>query len=81
MLTAYRLGYTTIGRTAPHPSEPHANETTGVQRMVKGDPLSYARPALARDLELEWQILARVSPSIAHELETQVDEYLGTPSK
>lgn len=81
VLTAYRLTYTTIGRTAPHPASYRTNEATGVQRMVKGDPLSNARPALARDLELEWQILSRVSPSIARELETQVDEYLGTGAK
>ncbi|PTL77458.1 hypothetical protein [Vitiosangium sp. GDMCC 1.1324] len=76
VLTAYRLSYTTIGRTSPHPSSPKANETTGVQAMIKGDPLSYARPVLVRDLELEWEILSRVSPSVAHELESQVDQYL-----
>ncbi|MCY1078566.1 hypothetical protein [Archangium lansingense] len=81
VLNAYRLTYTTIGRTAPHPATFGANDTSGVQKMVKGDPLSNARPVLIRDRELEWQILSRVAPSIAHELESQVDEYLGTESK
>jgi hypothetical protein len=81
VLNAYRLSYTTIGRTAPHPSSPVTNERTGVQPMVKGDPLSYARPVLFRDLELEWQILSRVAPSVARELESQVDQYLATGSK
>jgi hypothetical protein len=83
MLNAYRATYTTIGRTAPHPAEPQKNndESSGVQRMVKGDPLSYASPVIVRDLELEWEILSRVAPSVAHELESQVDEYLATGSK
>lgn len=81
MVNAYRLTYTTIGRTAPHPASFRTNEQTGQQRMVKGDPLSNARPALTRDLELEWEILSRLSPSVAHELENQVDQYLGTESK
>lgn len=81
VLNVYRLTYTTIGRTAPHPSSPRVNETTGVQMMVKGDPLSNARPALVRDLNLEWQILSRVAPSAARELESQVDQYLATNSK
>jgi hypothetical protein len=80
VLNAYRMTYTTIGRTADHPASYQKNEATGYQRMVKGDPLSNARPVLARDLELEWQILSRVSPSVAHELESQVDDYLGTGS-
>ncbi len=49
--------------------------------MVKGDPLSNARPVLVRDLELEWQILSRVSPSVARELEAQADQYLANESK
>jgi hypothetical protein len=57
------------------------NEKTGVQRMVKGDPHSSARPVLVRDLELEWRILSRVSPAVARELESQVDQYLATGSK
>lgn len=80
-LNAYRMTYTTIGRTAPHPASFRTNEQTGVQKMVKGDPLSYARPVLARDLELEWRILSRVSPSTARELEVQVDEYLAPESQ
>ncbi|MFL5353827.1 hypothetical protein [Archangium sp.] len=81
-LTAYRATYTTIGRTAPHPAETQKNdETPGVQRMVKGDPLSYVHPEIVRDLDLEWQILSRVSPSVAHALESQVDQYLATKSK
>ncbi|ATB33045.1 hypothetical protein [Melittangium boletus] len=78
-LKAYRISYTTIGRTAPHPVS-SKNETTGTQRMTKGDPLSYAEPVLVRDLELEWRILSRVAPSVAHELESQVDQYLATGS-
>ena len=81
VVNAYCLTYTTIGRTAPHPSSFRSDEKTGVQQMVKGDPLSNARPVLARDLDLEWQILSRLSPATARELETQVDEYLGTESK
>jgi hypothetical protein len=81
VVNAYRLTYTTIGRTAPHPSSPRTDEKTGIQQNVKGDPLSNARPVLTRDLELEWQILSRVSPSTAHELETQVEEYIATESK
>ena len=82
VLNAYRLSYTTIGRTAPHPISVK-NDPGGAreQRMVKGDPLSNARPVLARDLELEWRILSRVSPAVAHELESQVDQYLGARSK
>jgi hypothetical protein len=81
VLNAYRATYTTIGRTAPHPTSPRTDEKTGIQMNVKGDPLSYARPVLIRDLELEWEILSRVSPAVARELETQVDEYLATESK
>lgn len=80
VLNAYRMSYTTIGRTAPHPSSVK-NEATGAQRMVQGDPMSAAPPALVRDLEMEWRILSRVAPSIARELESQVDEYLATGSK
>ncbi|MFY0526845.1 hypothetical protein ACN28I_28150 [Archangium gephyra] len=76
ILNVYRITYTTVGRTAPHPAAFQSKDASGVQKMIKGDPLSYARPVLVRDLELEWQILSRVSPSIARELETQVDEYL-----
>ncbi|HEX8440246.1 hypothetical protein [Archangium sp.] len=76
VLNAYRISYTTIGRTAPHPASFRTNETTGVQKMIQGDPLSYVRPTLVRDLELEWQILSRVAPSVARELESQVDQYL-----
>ena len=76
VLNAYRITYTTIGRTAAHPASFHTDEKTGVQRMVKGDPLSYVRPVLVRDLELEWQLLSRVAPSVARELESQVDQYL-----
>lgn len=79
-LNAYRISYTTIGRTAPHPISAK-NETTGEQRMTQGDPLSYVEPVLVRDLELEWEILSRVSPAIAHELESQVDQYLASASK
>jgi hypothetical protein len=81
-LTAYRASYTTIGRTAPHPSETQKNDgMPHVQRMVAGDPLSYVHPEIVRDLDLEWQILSRVSPSVAHALESQVDQYLATGSK
>ena len=80
VLKAYRISYTTIGRTAPHPIS-SKNETTGEQKMTKGDPLSYAEPVLVRDLELEWQIFSRVAPSVARELESQVDQYLVTESK
>ncbi|WP_375766914.1 hypothetical protein NR798_35245 [Archangium gephyra] len=80
VLNAYRMSYTTIGRTAPHPIT-RPNETTGAQRMVKGDPLSYARPVLVRDLELEWQLLSRLAPSVTHELESQADQYLTPESK
>jgi hypothetical protein len=81
VLNAYRLTHTTIGRTMAHPSSPRADEKTGVQQNIKGDPLSNARPVLVRDLELEWQILSRVSPATAHELESQVDRYIATESK
>ncbi|QRO02138.1 hypothetical protein JRI60_25560 [Archangium violaceum] len=81
VVNAYRFSYTTVGRTAPHPSSPEKDESGGYKRMVKGDPLSYAPPVLTRDLELEWQILSRVSPSVARELESQVDQYLATGSK
>lgn len=82
VLTAYRVSYTTIGRTAPHPAESKKDdETTSAQRMVEGDPLSYARPVLVRDLDLEWRILSRVSPSVAQALESQVDQYIATASK
>jgi hypothetical protein len=81
VLNAYRATYTTIGRTAAHPISPRTDEKTGIQMNVKGDPLSYARPVIVRDLELEWEILSRVSPAVARELETQVDEYLATESK
>ncbi|OJH36273.1 hypothetical protein BON30_34530 [Cystobacter ferrugineus] len=78
VLNAYRLSYITIGRTAPHPVTPKTE--TGMQRMAKGDPLSHAPPELVRDLELEWQILSRVAPSVAREVESQVDQYLATGS-
>lgn len=81
VLTAYRLSHTTIGRTAPHPASSHKDEVTGMQLMFQGDPLSYARPVLVRDLGLEWQILSRVSPAVAHELESQADRYLATASR
>jgi hypothetical protein len=81
VLNAYRISYTTIGRTAPHPASFWKDEKTGAQPMIKGDPLSNARPVLVRDLELEWQILSRVAPSVARELESQVDQYLATESK
>lgn len=81
VLNAYRLTYTTIGRTAPHPSSTQVDEKTGTQPMVQGDPLSYARPVLVRDLELEWQILSRVAPAVARELESQVNQYLATAPK
>lgn len=81
-LTAYRASYTTIGRTAPHPAESAKNdESTAPQRMVAGDPLSYVRPVIVRDLDVEWRILSRVSPAVAHTLETQVDQYLASGSK
>lgn len=76
VLNAYRLTYTTVGRTEPHPVSFRTNEKTGVQMMTKGDAFSNARPVLLRDLELEWQILSRVAPAVAHELESQVDQYL-----
>jgi hypothetical protein len=81
VLNAYRLSYITIGRTAPHPTAPSNSDGTGAQRMAKGDPLSYAPPELDRDLELEWQILSRLSPAVARELESQVDQYLTTGSR
>jgi hypothetical protein len=81
VLNAYRASYTTIGRTAPHPASTQTDGKTGFQLMHEGDPLSYARPVVVRDLELEWQILSRVAPSVARELESQVDEYLATQPK
>jgi hypothetical protein len=82
VLTAYHVTYTTIGRTAPHPAEPQKNdESQSPQRMVAGDPLSYVHPEIVRDLDLEWQILSRVSPAVAHALESQVDQYLATRTK
>jgi hypothetical protein len=81
VLNAYRLTHTTIGRTAPHPTSFMTDEKTGVQPMVKGDPLTHARPVLVRDLELEWQLLSRVAPSVTRELEAQADQYLATGSK
>ncbi|WP_224367000.1 hypothetical protein [Hyalangium versicolor] len=81
VLNAYRLTYTTIGRTRPHPASPVKDDRTGEQKMFKGDPLSYARPVLMRDLALEWQILSRVSPSVAHNLESQTDAYLAARPK
>ncbi|AKJ00592.1 hypothetical protein ATI61_1041 [Archangium gephyra] len=81
VLNAYRASYTTIGRTAPHPGSTQTDAKTGYQMTYDGDPLSYARPQVVRDLELEWQILSKVAPSIASELETQVDEYLATKPK
>ncbi|WP_257454187.1 hypothetical protein [Archangium lipolyticum] len=82
VLNAYRFSYTTIGRTEPHPITPEKDESTGsYKRMAKGDPLSHASPVLVRDLELEWQILSRVSPSVARELESQVDEYLASSGR
>jgi hypothetical protein len=81
VLAAYRMTYTTIGRTEPHPASYMTNDKTGMQRMVRGDPLSYARPVLERDLALEWRVLSRVSPSVAHELEAQADAYLGSGAR
>lgn len=81
VLNAYRAVYTTIGRTAPHPASTQTDSKTGYQPMYDGDPLSYVRPEVVRDLELEWQLLSRVSPSTARELEDQVDEYLAPPPK
>ena len=81
VLTAYRVTYTTIGRTEPHPASTHVNEQTGEQRMIRGDPMSAVRPVVERDLSLEWRILARVSPATAQALETQVDAYLASGAK
>lgn len=82
VLTAYHVTYATIGRTAPHPAEAAKNdESTAPQRMVEGDPLSYVHPEVNRDLDLEWRILSRVSPSVAQALESQVDQYLAPGSK
>ncbi|HEX5751816.1 MAG TPA: hypothetical protein VFZ09_36690 [Archangium sp.] len=81
VVNAFRASYTTIGRTAPHPGSTQTDAKTGYQMTYDGDPMSYVRPEIVRDLELEWQILSRVSPSAARELETQVDEYLAEQSK
>ncbi len=81
VVNAYRASYTTIGRTAPHPASTQTDAKTGYQQMYDGDPLSYARPEVVRDLELEWQILSKLSPSIARELESQVDAYLAHKPK
>ena len=76
VVNAYRMTYATIGRTEPHPSSFRTNEKTGVQPMIKGDPLSYMHPELTRDLSLEWELLSRLAPSVAHQMEAQVDQYL-----
>lgn len=81
VLNAYRISYTTIGRTEAHPASFRTNEKTGVQMMVKGDAVSAAEPVLVRDLELEWQLLSRVAPSVARQLEAQVDLSLATQAK
>jgi hypothetical protein len=79
VVNAYRMSVTSVGRTAPHPVSSHVDEKSGTQRMTQGDPMSPGGPVLTRDLDLEWRILSRLSPSTARELESQVDDYLATP--
>lgn len=76
--------YATVGRTAPHPSfsggkaDGKDGKEGGTTRYVAGDPHSAAKPVFSRALDLEWEILTRLAPRFASNVEKQVDIYLAS---
>jgi hypothetical protein len=76
--------HTTVGRAASHPSfsggqaDGKNGKEGGSTSYVAGEPLSAAKPVFSRALDLEWEILTRVAPRFAANVEKQVDIYLAS---
>ncbi|MBN1204603.1 MAG: hypothetical protein JXB05_06735 [Myxococcaceae bacterium] len=85
ILLTQQATYVTGGRTAPHPGSA-SSVSGGVKRgnegttnYYAGDPYSSAKPVFSRALDIEWEILQRLDPQTAAEMEEQVDIYLSNP--
>ena len=80
IVRAQQVTWATGGRTASHPSMAGSGAgkrgSDSATNHVPGEPYSPAKPVFSRALDLEWEILRRVEPTFASEVEKQVDLYL-----
>lgn len=85
IVRAQQVLWVTGGRTASHPGMASSvsgggkRASDGASNYVPGEPYSPAKPVFSRALNLEWEILQRVEPGFASEVEKQVDIYLSNP--
>jgi hypothetical protein len=83
IVRAQQVMWVTGGRTAAHPSMATSGAgkrgSDSATNYVPGEPYSPAKPVFSRALNLEWEILQRVEPQFASEVEKQVDIYLSNP--
>jgi len=84
IVRAQQVMWATGGRTASHPgmassvSGAGKRGSDGATNYVPGEPYSPAKPVFSRALNLEWEILQRLEPAFAAEVEKQVDIYLAS---
>lgn len=83
IVRAEQVVWATGGRTASHPSIANGDAgkrgSDSATNYVPGEVYSPAKPVFSRALDLEWEILQRVEPRFANEVEKQVDIYLSGP--
>ncbi|WP_044198805.1 hypothetical protein [Hyalangium minutum] len=83
IVRAEQVVWATGGRTAAHPSIANGDAgkrgSDSATNYVPGEAYSPAKPVFSRALDLEWEILQRVEPRFANEVEKQVDIYLSGP--
>ena len=84
IVRAEQVLWVTGGRTASHPGMASSvsgggkRASDGATNYVLGEPFSPAKPVFSRALNLEWEVLQRVEPRFASEVEKQVDIYLSS---
>jgi hypothetical protein len=83
-VTAIRLRFSTAGMETYHPRTPLKNDGKGQGHSVntanygKGwKPLMIGKPVKTRDLAFEWELIRRLDPNRARQIESMVDFELG----
>ena len=77
-MTAMRVRFSTAGMETYHPTTPLRSDGKGhsVNTVTYGKgwrPLMIGKPERARDLPFEWELIRRLDPNRARQIESMVD--------
>ena len=78
---AARLEYSTLSMESYHPTVPLRRDQDGSKLNTRSDAksgkaLQFAKPRVIRDFHLEWDLIRRVDPERARQIEATVDQAL-----